>query len=138
MLALDLLHEVDRLQNEMNRLFGTASRARHPESPAMNVWASESELLVQAELPGMNASDLDIAVEGDTLTLRGSRPETAVRDGEAWIRRERSGGSFARSIELPFRVDADKVDAAYAKGVLTVRLPRVAAEQPKRIAVKSA
>jgi HSP20 family protein len=138
MLTVNLLSEVDRLQEEMNRLFQGTTASPSTNSPALNIWASEDALMATAELPGMDTSKLDISVNGDALTIRGSHSEPELKEGETWIRQEKSAGTFARTFQLPFRVEADKVDAKYKNGVLYLTLPRAEAEKPKRIAVKSA
>lgn len=138
MLTLDLLSEVDRIQDQMNRLFQGASASPTTASPALNIWASEDALMASAELPGIDTNQLDISVNGDVLTLRGSYPERQLKEGENWVRQERPEGSFVRTFQLPFRVESDKVDAKYRNGVLYLTLPRAEAEKPKKIAVKAA
>lgn len=138
MLTLDLLNEVDRMQDQMNRLFQGVSAGSTTASPALNLWANEDALMASAELPGIDTNKLDISVNGDVLTIRGSYPEQQLKEGENWIRQERPEGAFTRSFQLPFRVESDKVDAKYRNGVLYLTLPRAEAEKPKRIAVKAA
>jgi HSP20 family protein len=139
MLTLDLLNEVDRMQEQMNSLFldrGTAAIAA--QAPALNVWAGEDELLVTAELPGIDIHQVDVSVHGNELTVRGSYPEPGLKEGEQWIRQERPAGPFVRTLRLPFSVESGKVDATYSNGVLSLRLPRAEAEKPKRIQIKAA
>jgi HSP20 family protein len=132
--------EVERLRREMNRLFsewptrGTWGTAT--SYPAMNVWTDEDSAVVTAELPGVNLEDLDISVEDNTLTLRGTRQPEEV-EGATYHRRERRRGSFARTFQFPFRVDAEKVDATFKNGVLSVVLPRAEEDKPKKITVKA-
>lgn len=140
MLTLDLLDQVDRLQEEMNRLFAHRGEAAMASltAPALNAWAGDETLTVTAELPGIDINQLDIAVNGNVLTLRGQYPEPELKDGESWIRRERPSGAFVRTFELPFRVESDRVEATYRNGLLFVTLPRAESEKPKRIEVKAA
>jgi HSP20 family protein len=138
MMTLDLLNEVDRLQEQMNRLFSGAAAIPTANAPALNIWASDDGLMASVELPGIDPNKLDISVDGDVLTLRGAYPEEQLKEGEAWVRQERPTGSFVRTFQLPFRVETDKIDAKYKNGVLYLTLPRAEAEKPKRISVKAA
>lgn len=103
--------------------------------PALNVTKEGSSYIVSAEIPGMNQEDLEISVEGDTLSLKGERKPDQLGEGVSFHRRERASGSFQRSITLPGRVDPDEVKATYADGVLTITLPMEKAALPKQIAV---
>jgi HSP20 family protein len=131
---------MDRLQQDMTRLFGDLSvnRTRKASSfPAINIWAAEESAKVTAEIPGVSKDDLDINVTGDTLTLSGVRSQDDLPEGARYHRQERRFGEFSRSIQLPYTVDVNKVKAVFKNGVLSVDLPRVEAEKPKKIAVKA-
>ncbi len=133
--------EMNRLQREINRLFSDLSQgmlSTAPAYPAVNVWTNQEGVVVTAELPGINPDDLNISVLGNILTLSGKREPEAIQEGGKVHRRERGYGQFTRSIQLPFDVDANKVEATYQNGVLTVSLPRLEEEKPKKIAVKAA
>ena len=138
MLTLDLLNEVDRLQDQMNRLFQGSSTAQAVATPALNVWASENALMASAELPGIDTNKLDISVNGNVLTIRGAYPGQQLKTGDNWVRQERPEGSFLRVFQLPFQVETEKVEAKYRYGVLYLTLPQAEAEKPKRISVKAA
>jgi HSP20 family protein len=132
--------DVDQLQREFNRLFESLANTRAqvaPSDPALNVWTNEEGAAVTAELPGVNPEDIDISVVGQTLTLTGLRRPHDLAEGERFHRRERSAGRFNRTVELPFLVEGDKVEAVFEKGVLHVSLPRAEADKPKKIAVKA-
>jgi len=132
--------EMDRLQQDMNRLFGdlNVNRTRKASSfPAINLWAAEESARVTAEIPGVSKDDLDINVTGDTLTLSGVRSQDDLPEGARYHRQERRFGEFSRSIQLPYTVDVNKVKAVFKNGVLSVDLPRVEAEKPKKISVKA-
>jgi HSP20 family protein len=133
----DPFTEVQRLQREMNRLFSGASEDYAHDFPAVNVWRSDGGAIVTAELPGIDAANLDISVVGDSLTLRGNRELESLGEGESYHRQERAFGRFSRTLQLPFQMDAAKVDAKYEKGILQIKLPRVEAEKPRKIAIKS-
>jgi HSP20 family protein len=134
--------EIERMQREMDRImqgFSTFSGARvAPSFPAMNVWLNEEGAVVTAELPGVNPEEIDISVVGETLTLTGSRQLAELKEGENYHRRERGFGKFTRSFQLPFGVEADKVEAKFDKGILHIFLPRAEVEKPRKIAVKLA
>ena len=85
----------------------------------------------------MAAEDLDISVLNNSLTLRGTRKRAELKEGETYHRQERWQGKFVRSLELPFAVDAEKVEATYKNGVLTVVLPKKEEVKPKAIEIKA-
>lgn len=132
--------EMERLRREMNRLFSDwPARAQAPIArgyPAMNVWTDEESAIVTAELPGMDREKIEISVEDDTLTVRGQR-QLYEKEGVTYHRRERRYGTFVRSFRLPFRVDADNVEATFTSGVLKIVLPRAEEEKPKRISIQA-
>lgn len=134
--------EMERLHREVDRLFSdsfTMSGGRTaPTYPAINVWTNEDGAVVTAELPGVDADDIDISVVGDTLTLSGARVPLALEEGDKYHRRERGYGKFNRSFQLPFLVEADNVEALFEKGILHLSLPRAEADKPRKISVKSA
>jgi HSP20 family protein len=133
--------EMERLRREMNRLFAgmptSAGGAAAPGYPAMNVWTNEDGAILTAELPGVNADDIDVAVEGDTLTLSGNRQPDELPEGTTYHRRERDHGRFSRVFRLPSPIDSGKVQAAFEKGVLRVTLPRPESDKPRKITIKA-
>ncbi|MEW5868120.1 MAG: Hsp20/alpha crystallin family protein [Chloroflexota bacterium] len=132
--------EMDRLQREMNRLFDTYTPTRMRTAagyPAMNIWANEDGLSLTAEVPGVRSDDIEINVVGETLTLTGERVPDELKEGARYHRQERGYGRFTRSIQLPFPVDVNKVEATFRNGILNVNLPRAEQDKPKKIAVKS-
>lgn len=138
--SLGLLDELLGLQDDFNRLLddgtGAGYRVRRTY-PLVNIWESADGLVVDAELPGINPEQVDIAVANGLLTITGKYPEPEG-DAKTYQRRERAEGEFTRSFELPYRVDAETVTATYKNGILRVTLPRAEADKPKRIAVKAA
>ncbi|MFM8379759.1 MAG: Hsp20/alpha crystallin family protein [Planctomycetia bacterium] len=168
-------HPLDELRDELDRLWGNlvaapplhgwGSRPSATDFPAVNIRETDDAVIVEAELPGLDAASLDIAVTGDELVLKGSRPQqpeavqakpegaqtkpegTGARpeggNGErkpavTWHRRERGTGSFERRLTLPVAVDAGKVEARLADGVLTVTCPKAPEAQPHKVRVRSA
>jgi len=128
--------EFGRLRSEVNRLLGEFG-AERGEFPALNVHLATNDAVVTAELPGFDADKLDLTVIGDTLSITGSRETAKPAEGESMVRQERFSGHFSRSLQLPFKVDPDKVQATYKKGILTIRLPRTEEDRPKQISVKA-
>lgn len=135
--GFDPFGEARRLHDEIDRLFGQRPIATGGTFPAVNLWTGPESVAVTAELPGVAPEDVDISVKDDVLSIRGERKAPAI-DGEAgWHRRERAYGSFQRMIQLPFRVDPDRVDARFRNGVLEVDLHRPEEDKPRRIQVQS-
>ena len=135
-----MYRELLRMQNEMDRLFRTTSPVsghRVSTFPPMNIWSDEENAMITAEMPGVDKKDLDISVTGDTLTISGKRQPDELPEDAKYHRRERSYGEFNRSIQLPYTVDVDKVNADFSQGVLKVMLPRIESEKPKKITVKA-
>ena len=129
---------LERMENEMNRMLSRYAYPSSSEFPAFNIWGSPDQAVVTTEVPGIEPDSIDISVAGSTLTVRGSREPEAIREGESYHRRERWYGKFSKTVELPFAVQADKVEARFTKGILSITLPRSEAEKPKKVAVKTA
>jgi HSP20 family protein len=135
-----LLQEMDQLQRDVNRLFDASNRDRAfntPTYPAVNIWTNQDGQLVSAEMPGVHPKDIDIDVTGDALSISGIRHPDEVSKAARYHRRERNYGSFSRTIQLPFMVDTNKVEASFKNGVLLISLPRAEADKPKKITVTS-
>lgn len=136
--------EMMALEERLNRLFQQGlGPVRDQESlqawaPPVDIYETEKEIVVKADLPEVKPEDVDIRMENNTLTLRGERRfEKDVKD-ENYHRVERLYGSFSRTFALPGTVDADKIDARYEQGVLRVILPKREEARPKQIRVKAA
>jgi len=133
----DPWRRIRRLQDEMNRVFADYDRPRAATFPPVNIWSDQNGLVVTAELPGMEPNDLEISALNDTLTIRGERPAPAAEEGHTWHRRERRFGRFQRTLQLPFGIDPDSVDASFRDGVLRISLARPEEEKPRKIEVKA-
>ncbi len=107
------------------------------ESPAIDMYQTDKEVVVKASLPGLKAEDVDISVTGDVLTIRGEHKEEQEVSEENYFRKEMRYGSFTRSLAIPVPVKVDKADAVYENGVLTLTMPKSEAVQPKAIKVKA-
>ena len=126
-----------QLRRELDRLFGDFERSVGAPSTAVTFEDEGGSFILHADVPGLTESEFQISVAGSTVTLRGER-KVEVPEGYSVHRRERSAVTFAKSFELPARVDADKVTATLKNGVLTLTLPKAADAQPRQISVKAA
>ncbi|MDE3195867.1 MAG: Hsp20/alpha crystallin family protein [Acidobacteriota bacterium] len=106
-----------------------------PWAPAVDILETEDAITLKADVPQVNVKDLDIRVENNTLTLRGSRKFEKDEKVKGWHRIERSYGDFVRTFALPNTVDTEKVGADYKDGVLTVKLPKKEAAKPRQVKV---
>jgi len=129
------------LQEQINRVFGDVVGRTGEESnltpwaPSVDIYETENELVVKADLPDVNPQDLDIRVENNILTIRGERKfETKVNE-ENYLRIERAYGSFSRSFSLANSVKSEAIKADYQNGVLTLSLPKREEAKPKQIKV---
>lgn len=125
-----------RLSEEFDRGFAPVSRSRG--YPAVNVWQGQDSAAVTAELPGVEPGDIDIQVKDNVVTLSGERRPPAEAEKAAWHLRERGYGRFSRVIQLPFRVDPDRVEARFENGVLEIELHRPETDKPRRIQIRAA
>jgi len=129
------------LQEQLNRVFGDMLERVGNESnltpwaPAVDIFETEHELVVQADLPDVNPQDLDIRVENNILTIRGERKFENKVNEENYLRVERAYGSFSRSFSLANSVKSDAIKADYQNGVLTLSIPKREEAKPKQIKV---
>jgi len=133
--------ELARLQSEMDRLFdfSLGHRARLPEvafAPAIDLYSEEGHLRAKVDLPGVKPSDIQVSATGNVLTVRGKREHDSSTKGDGYEYCERVFGEFERSIELPVPVEAGKVEAKFADGVLDITLPLREDIKPKQIEIK--
>lgn len=135
-LGSDPFAELRRMQGEMNRLFSGFSAAAARDFPPVNVWLGENSVVVTAELPGVTRDEIGINLQSDVLTLDGARRPPMQQDVK-WHRRERAYGTYSRTVQLPFRVDPDKVAARYENGILEIELEKLEADRPKKIQIRT-
>lgn len=128
-----------QLRRELERLLGDYERSWSyaPQTSAVTFDDDGTNFVLRADVPGLSENDFQINVAGNTLTLRGER-KLDVPEGHTVHRRERSAFRFAKSYELPARVDGEKATATLKNGVLTLTLPKAAEAQPRQISVKAA
>ena len=104
--------------------------------PALDIKENDAEYLLKAELPGMDASNVEISYQNGVLRLKGEKEEERKEEGEEFRRTERRHGMFTRSIRLPVDIRDEKIDASMSNGVLTIRCPKAEAAKKKHIKVK--
>jgi HSP20 family protein len=122
-------------QDTINRLMSDQATSR-PWAPAVDILETENELILKADVPGVDLKDIDIQLENGTLTLRGERKLERDEHNKGFHRMERSYGSFARYFTVPETVDAEHVRADFHNGVLSVTLPKKEIAKPKTIKVQ--
>ena len=106
--------------------------------PPVNLHETADAFILRAELPGVAPEDIDVSLEGSTVTLSGQRKiDYAAGDGTAVHRRERQSGHFRRAFELPAQFDVDKAEAVHRAGILELRLPKTPDARPRQIAVQT-
>jgi HSP20 family protein len=141
-LKWDPFRDLNILQDRMNRLFDDAGRGWREEpaatttwSPAVDIFETEGEIVVKAELPGMERKDITLNLENNVLTLRGERRFEKETREENYHRIERAYGGFSRAFSIPAIVDEDKIRADYQDGVLKIALPKKEQAKPKQIKI---
>ncbi len=136
----DPWRELDQIRREVNRVFSDwprLSSGSETEYPAVRMWHNAHDLILTAEIPGLDTEQLDLSVTPNTVTLQGERQPDVLSEGQTYYRRERQSSSFRRTIELPFEVDAQLTEASYERGVLTLTLHRPEEQKPRKITVQS-
>jgi HSP20 family protein len=129
------------LQDQINRLFNDGFERTSEESnltalaPAVDIYETEHELVVKADLPDVDSKDLDIRVENNILTIRGERKFEKNVNQDNYLRVERAYGAFSRSFSLANTVDSEAIKADYQNGVLTLSIPKREEAKPKQIKV---
>ena len=106
-------------------------------APRVDISEGEKNIIVKAEIPGCDAKDVDVSLDGRILTIKGEKKQEKEEKEKNYLRMERAYGYFSRTIELPGEVDQQEVDATYKKGVLTVALKKKASKDSKKIEIKT-
>ena len=137
--------ELINMRDRMDRLFQDYPGRSWPEeealakdiwNPPVDVFETKDSLVLKADLPQVNKEDVDISVDGNLLTIRGERKREKEVNEKDYYRMERSYGTFSRSFTLPGTVNAEKIEASFEGGVLSVTLPKKEESKPKQIKVK--
>jgi HSP20 family protein len=138
----DPFQNLTSLQDQVNRLFDTSFTGRRADNSALTAWApavdiyeTENELVLKADLPDINEKELDVRVENNMLTIRGERKFQEKVKEDDYLRIERTYGSFSRSFSLPNTVNTESVRAQYKNGVLTIELPKRAESKMRQVKV---
>ena len=137
------VREMMTLREAMDRLFDDAFtrplnlRDGGWSAPAVDMYQTDDEVVVRVALPGFTADEVQINITGDELTLRGEMKHQEENKDKAWHIREHRWGSFERSIALPTQVTADRANAEFEHGILTITLPKAEEVKPKSISVKA-
>ena len=142
------VRELQTVQNEMNRLFNTFFDSPTPSGnggtalrrwiPAMDVVETDDQYVLRADLPGMSESDVNVELDHNVLTISGERKRESTEEGARYFAVERAYGRFSRAFSLPEGTDGEHVTADVKDGVLTLRVPKKAEVQPRRIAIGGA
>lgn len=127
--------EMERMHRQINRIFGEIDAVSQSGLPHVNVADSGESLIVSAELPGVDKDGLDISVKGNNLEIKGSRTGGKEKGEYRYHLRERVSGDFSRTLRLPYRVNAEKVEAVFNNGILEITLPRTEEDRPRKIAI---
>ena len=139
----DPFRDLNILQDRLNRLFDDAGRGWRSDepaatttwSPAVDIFETEGEIVVKAELPGVDRKDISLHLENNILTLKGERRFEKETKEENYHRIERSYGGFSRAFSIPAIVDEEKIRADYTDGVLKIALPKKEQAKPKQIKI---
>ena len=126
---------VGDLQERVNQLFSAYSENGR-DFPSANVFVDGDKVTITMEVPGVSSENLDVNVVGRRLSVSGKRLLPEQKEGERFIRRERGVGEFSRTLELPFPIDNNAIEATHKRGVLSIIATRAEADKPRRIEVK--
>ena len=121
-------------QDSVSRLLGEPGS--RPWTPSVDIYETENELVLKADLPDVDPNQIEIQLENGTLTLKGERKFEDQKNGRGFHRIERSYGAFVRAFSLPNTIDPEKVHADHKNGVLTISLPKKEIAKPKTVQVK--
>jgi HSP20 family protein len=139
----DPFRDLVTLRDRMNRLFEDMSGRKGEEkelmtsswSPSVDIYETENEVVLTAEIPGVDEKDVEIKVEDNNLTLRGERKFEKETKEENYHRIERSYGSFFRSFSLPSYIDQDKIEAEHENGILKIKMPKKPELRPRKVKI---
>jgi HSP20 family protein len=137
----DPFRDLISIQNELGRLFdrayGGVAEGSADWVPSVDVYEVADRFVIEVELPGLSPEEVDISVEDQALSVEGERRFTADLADDAYRRIERRYGRFARSLQVPPSIDAERIEASFDAGVLSIQLPKRDEAQPKRISVRA-
>jgi len=134
--------DLPALREEMNKLWSVFGEKPLMEpfgkewAPSLDVSETKDNIVVKAEVPGMDGKDIDISLSGGVLTLKGEKKQEKEEKDENYYFAERSYGAFFRAVQLPQEVQTDKIKASYKNGVLTITLPKSEEAKAKEVKIK--
>ena len=131
-LKRDMDHMLERMWGE----FGPSLTSKIGIRPSIDLTETEDNLILKAEIPGVNPKDLEIDIADNVLTIRGETKQEDVNEGKNYHKTERSYGFFSRTLRLPCKIILDDVKATYRKGILKVVMPKRAPEETRRLRIK--
>ncbi|MFQ5737034.1 MAG: Hsp20/alpha crystallin family protein [Thermodesulfobacteriota bacterium] len=144
------LQELETMKREMDRIWQDVFSAPAPApapskkrtereegtaTPAIDIIDSEGEVIVKAEMPGVKKEDLSVSIEQDTLYIKGEVKDEAPGEGQRHTYSERKYTGFSRSINLPLKIEVEKIKASLKDGLLSIHLPKAVKEQPRKITI---
>ena len=132
---LDPLTNLRAFEDAFSRMLNEPQGNR-PWAPAVDIYETENELVLKADIPDVELNDIDVRVENQTLTIAGERKFNRQDSGKGYHRIERSYGNFVRSFAVPNTFDTEKISAEFKNGVLSVTLPKKEAAKPRQIKVE--
>ncbi len=144
MIRWEPARELQAIQQEMNRLFGSAFDTQGALAnggtgsrwiPPMDLVEDDEHFVVRADLPGVEEKDVSVELEDNVLTIAGERPSAAKQREEGYYRIERPSGTFSRSLTLPEGIDPEGINASFTNGVLEVRIPKPEERKPRKVAI---
>jgi HSP20 family protein len=136
----DPTDELTTLRNSMDRLWSRMTAENEPAlanwSPTSDVVETKDEIMIKAELPGLDEKDVNIEIENGVLTIKGERKAEQETDEKGYRRIERAYGSFLRAFTLPTNIEAEKISATFTNGLLEVHMPKMEGAKPRTIKVE--
>ncbi len=139
------VNEMDALRNEINSIFNTfytpnrwdRRKGRYSsEYPKVNIYEDKDHYFIEAVVPGMDTEKFDLSVHDQVVSISGEKAHAEPAEGESLLRGERAYGKFARTVELPNKINADNAEAQYRHGILYITVPKAEEAKPKKIEVK--
>ena len=134
----DPFRELMNLHRRLGQTTSDADDFYGAWAPAVDIFERGDDLVIRAEIPGVEKDDVDISVQNNSLTLRGERKREQEVNVESAYRLERSYGNFVRSFSLPRTVDSSRISAKYSNGVLDIVLPKAEEAKPKKVEIVAA
>lgn len=127
--------EMEDFRREMDSLFERVRGSQRVSFPLVNLYDVKENVVAEFVMPGVKREDIDIQFENDILVVKGKR-DNDVDEKYSIVRSERFGGEFKRSVEIPVKVDVNKIEATFKNGILTITLPKAEEAKPKQITIK--